>query len=167
MYSEPTRKLYKALRMPLSLVMGKKNSYHDVGQIGISKDTFGQMIKAGIKDGTTGGHLLQIGGEFMFENGEPIWCHRMKVMRGHAEMKAMERILNMSTEDLKGIRENGAAKTSPTAASSSKLDTTPRKASQDVITQPPWAVTPRRGMKLVWEDRGDDAPPKARLERGP
>jgi hypothetical protein len=42
-----------------------------------------------------GGNLLQIGGEFLFQDGQVVWCHRMKNMRGHAEVSVVKRILEL------------------------------------------------------------------------
>ena len=34
------------------------------------------------RDLLRGGNMLQVGGEFLFENGKIIWCHRMRDVRG-------------------------------------------------------------------------------------
>jgi len=42
-----------------------------------------------------GGNVLQIGGEFLFQDGQVVWGHRMKNMRGHADMDVIKRILEI------------------------------------------------------------------------
>ncbi|KAI9654423.1 MAG: hypothetical protein M1831_005389 [Alyxoria varia] len=46
-------------------------------------------------DAFKGGPTMQLGGEFLFEQGRLIWFHRMKNMRGHAEMKTLRRVLEL------------------------------------------------------------------------
>ncbi|KAG9853321.1 hypothetical protein KCU98_g3353, partial [Aureobasidium melanogenum] len=98
-FAEPTRKLYKALGMTLTLnLTGPKRPEY-------MKDiSFNQWQ---IKQWTTmakppkgnsrfkGGNLLQIGGEFLFQDGQVVWCHRMKNMRGHAEVDVVKRVLEL------------------------------------------------------------------------
>ena len=49
-------------------------------------------------DGMRGGPALQVGGEFLFEDGQLIWCHRMKHIRDHAETKTLRKVMDMDEE---------------------------------------------------------------------
>lgn len=42
-----------------------------------------------------GGNLLWVGGEFMFRDGEVVWCKRMKTYRGHSEIDVIQRLLGV------------------------------------------------------------------------
>ena len=50
-----------------------------------------------------GGNMLQIGGEFLFRDGEVEWCHRMKNYRGHADIQVLRRVLEIDDDDDKEI----------------------------------------------------------------
>lgn len=47
------------------------------------------------RDLVKGGNPLQIGGEFLFEDGEVIWCHRMRHYRNHVEVSDIRRLLDL------------------------------------------------------------------------
>jgi len=47
------------------------------------------------RDIMRGGNPFQIGGEFLFEEGEVIWCHRMKNYRNHVEVPLIRKILEL------------------------------------------------------------------------
>lgn len=47
------------------------------------------------RDAFKGGNLMQIGGEFLFEEGEVVWCHRMRNMRDHVEVKVVRKLLEL------------------------------------------------------------------------
>ncbi|QIW99898.1 hypothetical protein AMS68_005416 [Peltaster fructicola] len=47
------------------------------------------------RDLIRGGNPLQIGGEFLFEDGEVIWCHRMRHYRNHVEVSDIRRLLDL------------------------------------------------------------------------
>ncbi|KAL9059487.1 MAG: hypothetical protein Q9162_001185 [Coniocarpon cinnabarinum] len=44
------------------------------------------------------GPLFQVGGEFLFEDGQLVWCHRMKNMRSHADVKTLRKVLEIDAE---------------------------------------------------------------------
>ena len=41
------------------------------------------------------GNWMQSGGEFLFQDGQAIWCHRMKNYRNHAEIGMIKRVLEI------------------------------------------------------------------------
>jgi len=47
------------------------------------------------RDVIKGGNIFQIGGEFLFEEGEVLWCHRMKNYRNHAEVSVIRKVLEL------------------------------------------------------------------------
>lgn len=47
------------------------------------------------RDVIKGGNVFQIGGEFLFEDGEVMWCHRMKNYRNHAEVSVIRKVLEL------------------------------------------------------------------------
>jgi hypothetical protein len=47
------------------------------------------------RDVIKGGNIFQIGGEFLFEEGEVVWCHRMKNYRNHAEVNVIRKVLEL------------------------------------------------------------------------
>jgi hypothetical protein len=48
-----------------------------------------------VKDVFRGGNLMQIGGEFLFEDGQVLWCHRMRHYRNHAEVPVLRKLLDL------------------------------------------------------------------------
>ena len=97
-FAEPSRKLYKSLGMALTLDMVGSKRPEYMKDIDFKTWQVGQLKQIGKQKGTKrfkGGHLLQVGGEFLFQDGQVVWCHRMKNMRGHAEVSVIKRILEM------------------------------------------------------------------------
>lgn len=93
-FAEPTRKLFKTLGMKWSASLGDRPEYmRDISIMDVVKGNV-RDIGAGLReegglrkrDMLRGGNLLQIGGEFLFENGSVIWCHRMRHMRGRKSL---------------------------------------------------------------------------------
>lgn len=113
-------------------------------------NTFAQMFKAGRKDALAGGPMSQVGGEFLFEDGEPIWCHRMQSIRGHADFKTLRRVLDLPEEE-----------DSKTATS------TPEKEKRRGVSKSTHVEDERpRGLRLVYEGPiAEGQIPRARLAR--
>jgi hypothetical protein len=42
-----------------------------------------------------GGNPLWVGGEFLFSDGQAVWCKRMKNFRGHSEIEVIRRLLGV------------------------------------------------------------------------
>lgn len=47
------------------------------------------------KNALKGGDFKQVGGEFLFENGECTWVHRMETTRGHSEVSELRNLLGL------------------------------------------------------------------------
>ena len=56
-----------------------------------------QVMGNGLK-AFKGGDYWQVGGEFLFENGEAVWCHRMTNTRDHAEVPELRKQLGLDDE---------------------------------------------------------------------
>ncbi|GAA6059253.1 hypothetical protein JCM10212_006646 [Sporobolomyces blumeae] len=87
-YADPTKKTYEALGMTLrTLDMGSKNpEYQKTGVLGNIFASITRAFKIGGIFGKNSGDIKQLGGEFVFENGQPIYTHRMENTRGHAPL---------------------------------------------------------------------------------
>lgn len=42
-----------------------------------------------------GGNWLWVGGEFLVEGGQVVWCRRMRDYRGHSDVEAVRRLLGV------------------------------------------------------------------------
>ena len=42
-----------------------------------------------------GGDQKQVGGEFLFEGGAVVWCHRMRNTRDHVEVPELREVLGL------------------------------------------------------------------------
>lgn len=94
-YADPTRKLYEILGMTRTLDLGKKSpEYMQSSVFSAVAHSIVQVVKNG-NNALKGGNLKQVGGEFLFEGGQPIWCHRMRNTRDHAEMPELRRNLGL------------------------------------------------------------------------
>ncbi|KAF1984939.1 hypothetical protein K402DRAFT_413623 [Aulographum hederae CBS 113979] len=96
-FADPSRRLFKALGMSWSMSMGPRPEYmDDISPVawGVGQWEEWKQVK-GVKDRFRGGNPLQIGGEWLFEDGQVIWCHRMKNMRGHAEISEVRKVLGI------------------------------------------------------------------------
>lgn len=95
-YADPTKRLYKALGMNWTLRVGKNPEYMKgisgkqwvMDQVKLM-NTFEKKMRG------RGGHMLWVGGEFLFRNEEVVWCHRMKSYRGHSEIDVIKKILDV------------------------------------------------------------------------
>lgn len=95
-YADPSRLLFKGLGMSLTLKLGGQPQYmHDVSVPAVLKGFIKELRGMRMEERFQGGNMFQIGGEFLFEQGEVKWCHRMKNMRGHAEVEEIKRVLGM------------------------------------------------------------------------
>ncbi|KAL5119641.1 hypothetical protein ACEQ8H_002487 [Pleosporales sp. CAS-2024a] len=93
-YADPTRKLYDLLGMTRTYQLGTKPSYMQTNLLINSVQSIFQGLSAG-KNATKGGDMKQVGGEFLFENGECTWVHRMRNTRGHSEIGELRTLLGL------------------------------------------------------------------------
>ena len=56
--------------------------------------SFTQGLKSG-RNMLSGGDFKQVGGEFLFQDGKVIWCHRMRSTRDHAEVPIVRQHLGL------------------------------------------------------------------------
>lgn len=93
-YAEPTRKIYDHLGMTRTFDLGTKPAYMHTNVLINSVQSIFQGLSTGRK-ALKGGDFKQVGGEFLFENGECTWVHRMKTTRGHAEVSEIRSLLGL------------------------------------------------------------------------
>ncbi|GAA5944924.1 peroxiredoxin-like family protein [Sporobolomyces koalae] len=87
-YSDPTKETYVALGMTLrTLDMGSHQpEYQSSGIIGNIFSSIVKAFKIGSIFTKKAGDQKQLGGEFVFANGQPVYTHRMENTRGHAPL---------------------------------------------------------------------------------
>ncbi|KAF1927709.1 uncharacterized protein M421DRAFT_93091 [Didymella exigua CBS 183.55] len=93
-YAEPTRKIYDHLGMTRTYDLGAKPAYMHTSLLINSVQSIFQGLSTGRK-ALKGGDFKQVGGEFLFENGECTWVHRMKTTRGHVEVSDIRGLLGL------------------------------------------------------------------------
>ncbi|GAM89951.1 hypothetical protein ANO11243_079910 [Dothideomycetidae sp. 11243] len=97
-FADPSRRIFKLLGMRISFnVWGTKRPEY-MRNLKTTAWMAGQLRDVRSVEPHKrymGGNLLQIGGEFLFQDGEIAWCHRMRNYRGHAEMGVIKRILDV------------------------------------------------------------------------
>ena len=104
MFADPSRLLFKKLGMKISLDPGKERPEYmrDISTLAWINGQ-GKTIKRSLKDPHgirkrdvfRGGNPMQIGGEFLFEDGQVIWCSRMTHYRNHAEVALVRKLLQL------------------------------------------------------------------------
>ncbi|KAL8811158.1 MAG: hypothetical protein Q9223_005058 [Gallowayella weberi] len=94
-YADPSKKLYAELGMTRTLSLGPKSPQYMQYSLPSAMVRAGyQVLKAG-RSAFKGGDYWQVGGEFIFEDAQVTWCHRMKNTRDHAEVPEMRRQLGL------------------------------------------------------------------------
>ncbi|KAL8995718.1 MAG: hypothetical protein Q9169_004612 [Polycauliona sp. 2 TL-2023] len=94
-YADPSKKLYAELGMIRTLSLGSKApGYMQYSLPSAMIRAVYQNLKAG-RSAFRGGDYWQVGGEFIFDDGEVTWCHRMKNTRDHAEVPELRRQLGL------------------------------------------------------------------------
>ncbi|KAI9705143.1 MAG: hypothetical protein M1836_006926 [Candelina mexicana] len=88
-YADPSYKLYSRFGMTRTLSLGpKKPDYLQSSQVYNALKSIVQSLSAGTK-AMKGGDYNQVGGEFLWEEGKVVWCHRMRNTRDHAEIPVL------------------------------------------------------------------------------
>lgn len=92
-YSDPSKKLYKALDMVEHLGIGDKHPEYI--KTGLVSGVFSSLFTALSAGGNMlkGGDFAQNGGELLFVDGKLKWIHRMQNTRDHAEIAELEKVL--------------------------------------------------------------------------
>ncbi|KAH8722596.1 AhpC/TSA antioxidant enzyme-domain-containing protein [Phaeosphaeriaceae sp. PMI808] len=93
-YADPTRKLYDVLGMTRTFQLGPKPAYMQTNMLINSVQSIFQGVGSG-KNAIRGGDLKQVGGEFLFEEGECTWVHRMRTTRDHTEVDELRNLLGL------------------------------------------------------------------------
>ncbi|KAI7342635.1 hypothetical protein KC354_g16183 [Hortaea werneckii] len=102
-FADPSRQLFKKLGMRTSMNIGSKRPEY-MSEISAPAWAWGQVttVKERVRaeelrkrDILRGGNPMQIGGEFLFDEGEVVWCHRMRNYRNHAEVAVMRKVLEL------------------------------------------------------------------------
>lgn len=96
-YADPSKQLYDYLGMTRTLDMGKKPDYISSSFTKNVLQSMGQVVTSG-NNAFKGGDLKQVGGEFLFEDGKVIWCHRMRHTRDHSEIPRLREVCGLPEE---------------------------------------------------------------------
>ena len=97
-YADPTKQLYSLLGMARTLELGPRRPDY------MQNSIFTLILKSGLqifrsgRKAFSGGDYWQVGGEFLFEDGQVRWCHRMKNTRDHAEVPELKKQLGLDDE---------------------------------------------------------------------
>ncbi|GAA5978771.1 hypothetical protein JCM11641_006172 [Rhodosporidiobolus odoratus] len=85
-YADLSKKSYEALGMTLrSLEAGKEKPEYQ--KSGFMSNVMGSIMSAfKMKTVASSGDMKQLGGEFVFRQGQPVYTHRMENTRGHAPL---------------------------------------------------------------------------------
>ena len=103
-FADPSRQLFKKLGMNISANIGTQRPEYmkDISAAAWGAGQITQIRKSlkdpeGIRkrDVLRGGNPMQIGGEFLFDEGEVVWCHRMRNFRNHAEVSVLRKLLEL------------------------------------------------------------------------
>ncbi|KAK5005392.1 hypothetical protein LTR28_007771 [Elasticomyces elasticus] len=99
-YADPSRALYKALHMSWSLNIGpsRPDYMKDISPPAWLAGQVKQIARNEAALKFRGGNWLQIGGEFLFQDGEVRWCHRMRNYRDHTEVRVLRRVLEIDED---------------------------------------------------------------------
>lgn len=73
----------------------RKPDYQTRSHINLVLASLVQSLRSGLKV-FSGGAYSQLGGEMLFEDGEVVWCHRMRNTRDHTEVPILKKVLEMS-----------------------------------------------------------------------
>ena len=84
--------------MTRTLDLGSKSpEYMQKSLLSVMLASLCQSLKSG-RGATKGGDYRQVGGEFLFEDGNVTWGRRMKNTRDHAEIPELRKVLGLDGE---------------------------------------------------------------------
>jgi hypothetical protein len=96
-YSDPTRRLYSALKFTRHSQRGSEQSeYHNDSTFrslwralsqALPRIPRGELLKGGASD--------QVGGEILFHGGKAAWCHRMRHATDHSKIAKIRELLGL------------------------------------------------------------------------
>ncbi|GAA5878456.1 hypothetical protein JCM16303_002088 [Sporobolomyces ruberrimus] len=89
-YSDPSKETYTALGMTTrTLDIGEvRPEYQQGGTLGVVLSSIWRTFQIG-SIGMNSGELRLLGGDFIFEDGQPIYTHRMKNTRDHSPVSKL------------------------------------------------------------------------------
>lgn len=94
-YAEPSRTLYDKFGMTSTFSQGPTKPEYQTSSLGqVMAKSFVQVVSAG-SQALKGGSFSQVGGDFLFEDGKPVWCHRMRNTRDHTSIPEIKRLLGL------------------------------------------------------------------------
>lgn len=93
-YADPSRELYDKLGMTSTLNSGAQPSYQTSSFVSVVTKSFAQLVGSG-SGALKGGSFSQVGGDFVFEDGKPAWCHRMRNTRDHTEIPQLKKLISL------------------------------------------------------------------------
>ena len=93
-YADPSRRLYDLLGMTSTLAAGSKPEYQTTPFMGVVAKGVYQTLGAGSQI-FKGGSFNQVGGDFLFQDGAPVWCHRMRNTRDHTGIPQIRKRLGL------------------------------------------------------------------------
>lgn len=85
--------------MSWSLKVGRRPEYMQINAANLAISSLAEIARSERKLMFKGGPFTQIGGEFMFEDGECIWGHRMRNVRDHTDIATLRKVLEMDYEE--------------------------------------------------------------------
>jgi AhpC/TSA antioxidant enzyme len=134
-YAEPTKKIYEELGMFRTLDMGTaRPEYQQKSASSVILSSFSQAARSG-RNAFKGGDFSQVGGEFLLQGDEVVFCHRMRNTRDHAEIpeirKAMELAIEPTPDRRKRVSLVGTS-IRRSASSSQTREKEPRKIVEEV-----------------------------------
>ncbi|KAL9121940.1 MAG: hypothetical protein Q9187_001504 [Circinaria calcarea] len=97
-YADPTKELFSRLGMARTLELGpRRPDYMQSSLLTLILKSGLQIFRSG-RNAFSGGDYWQVGGEFLFEDGQVRWCHRMKNTRDHVEVIELRKQLGLDDE---------------------------------------------------------------------
>ena len=133
-YADPTRKLYQSLGMISTKSPGPRPNYQQRSLLSISLESIYQGLSRG-KQALKGGDFWQVGGEFLLEDGDTVWSHRMSSTRDHTEVPELRRVLGLEGEGARREIRRGLSFRGKSWRSASRGTGIDRKGRQSAVVE--------------------------------